>query len=293
MEHHFLDSFNPAELKLIIDRNPYPQSQGCDWKLENTVHDDYDLFFCYGGLAEFSIDKTVYLLKPGCALLIPPHTPFSAEHRGRSNFDAVAQHFRFTAGDNLDFFSLIEYQPLVKLYYADEIKILFRRYTDYFLQGRKKIIQHSLFRYILTCFIYDSFIKQKVDLPAESLHNTGKHSFIIEMIKTIDAKLFGSETLKHAYALSPYNIQHTNNLFKRVVQDTPRHYLIRKRIEHSKIFLCRGMSVREAALAAGFNDEFYFSRVFKKLEKISPSAYRCLNQSCKASGNKDVVSDRS
>ena len=61
---------------------------------------------------------------------------------------------------------------------------------------------------------------------------------------------------------------HLLRLFKKYYGQTPRQYLIDKRITTSKIYLRMGMSVSEACYSVGFESPSSFSTLFKKrLEK--------------------------
>lgn len=62
--------------------------------------------------------------------------------------------------------------------------------------------------------------------------------------------------------------------FKQLTDISPQDYLTHYRIEHAKRLLSRGdLTIAECAYKSGFSDPKYFSRVFKKTEGISPSAF--------------------
>jgi len=64
-------------------------------------------------------------------------------------------------------------------------------------------------------------------------------------------------------------------LFKRATGETPIKFLIRARMHRASIMLCEtSMAVKEVAASLGYDDEFYFSRMFKWLYGLSPSHYR-------------------
>ncbi|WP_298512885.1 AraC family transcriptional regulator [uncultured Kordia sp.] len=67
---------------------------------------------------------------------------------------------------------------------------------------------------------------------------------------------------------------HLLRLFKKYYGQTPRQYLIDKRIEKSKIFLTNGMSVTETCFAVGFESVGSFSTLFKTRIGKSPSIYQ-------------------
>lgn len=67
--------------------------------------------------------------------------------------------------------------------------------------------------------------------------------------------------------------------FTRSVGMTPSRYLSHIRLEQAKSLLVdTHLNLEQIALACGFNNGFYLSRVFTKLMKVSPSAYRKTNR---------------
>ncbi len=69
--------------------------------------------------------------------------------------------------------------------------------------------------------------------------------------------------------------QYLARLFKAETGTTPLQYLNRLRIEKAKEAMRENaVNISEAAMAAGFDSLYYFSRLFKQLEGMSPSAYR-------------------
>ncbi|CAM1343742.1 helix-turn-helix domain-containing protein [Tenacibaculum amylolyticum] len=67
---------------------------------------------------------------------------------------------------------------------------------------------------------------------------------------------------------------HLIRLFKRYYGQTPRQYLIDKRIEKSKENLNNGMTVTETCFSVGFESLGSFSKLFKTKTGISPSEYQ-------------------
>ena len=70
---------------------------------------------------------------------------------------------------------------------------------------------------------------------------------------------------------------HLSRLFSRYSGDTFIHVLCRLRIDTAKELLRTNQyRIKEVYTMVGFNDQAYFSRVFKKYEGISPQDYRVL-----------------
>ena len=69
--------------------------------------------------------------------------------------------------------------------------------------------------------------------------------------------------------------RHLAYIFKRYTGMSPLNYLTEYRIRRSKELLRRGdYSITKVAELVGFEDNLYFSRIFKKRTGYSPSAYR-------------------
>jgi AraC-like DNA-binding protein len=66
-----------------------------------------------------------------------------------------------------------------------------------------------------------------------------------------------------------------HRLFTRMFGVTPYHYMMQQRMETAKQLLSTtSLNIKEVAGNTGFDNEFYFSRVFKKQMGLNPSEYR-------------------
>jgi AraC-like DNA-binding protein len=64
-------------------------------------------------------------------------------------------------------------------------------------------------------------------------------------------------------------------MFKRCTGGAPIDYFIRLRMQKAcRLLGGTSMSVKEVAAILGYDDPFYFSRVFKLVHRIAPSQYR-------------------
>jgi transcriptional regulator GlxA family with amidase domain len=79
-------------------------------------------------------------------------------------------------------------------------------------------------------------------------------------------------TLAAMVSISP---SHYFALFKRRTGRAPMDYFTRLRMEEARRLLdTTESSVKEVAAALGYDDPFYFSRVFKAVNHLAPSNYR-------------------
>jgi AraC-like DNA-binding protein len=88
---------------------------------------------------------------------------------------------------------------------------------------------------------------------------------------TIDQPL----SLSHIADTLGVHPSHLSRAFKKELGMTLTEYINKLRIEEAKYLLDHGnASVTEAALSVGYNDPNYFSKVFQKLEHVTPHDYR-------------------
>lgn len=67
---------------------------------------------------------------------------------------------------------------------------------------------------------------------------------------------------------------HARRQFRAATGMTPTAYLTQLRLQEAKRLLLAGMQVQEAAAQVGLPDPFYFSRVFRRQEGISPRDFQ-------------------
>ncbi|MDD3403472.1 MAG: helix-turn-helix transcriptional regulator [Hespellia sp.] len=75
---------------------------------------------------------------------------------------------------------------------------------------------------------------------------------------------------------SGYSDSHFRKLFQNEVGTSPLHFLNNHRLEHAKKLMHEKKektSIKEIALSSGFTDAYYFSRLFKQNEHMTPTEY--------------------
>lgn len=71
-----------------------------------------------------------------------------------------------------------------------------------------------------------------------------------------------------------YSAKYVSNAFAKLVREPFSNYLRDLRLNHAKQLLSCGIhSIQEVAMASGFSDSQYFSKVFKKKYRMTPTEY--------------------
>lgn len=69
--------------------------------------------------------------------------------------------------------------------------------------------------------------------------------------------------------------KHLCTIFRKVLNVTPRQYIIYYRLEKAcKMLRGSSLSIQEVAEAVGYSNQFYFAKEFKRVLNMSPSEYR-------------------
>lgn len=118
---------------------------------------------------------------------------------------------------------------------------------------------------------------------------------VIEHFTEIVKESEKDNTLQAVYAVSEYiqnhfkekiaiediaasvhlNGSYTSHLFRKTFGYTITDYITYVRLENAKVILSDpGSNINDAAIESGFSDVSYFSRVFKKIEGLSPREYK-------------------
>ena len=81
-------------------------------------------------------------------------------------------------------------------------------------------------------------------------------------------------SIENIAAVVGLSSSYLRTLFQKSENESPNHYLNRVRIEHAKQMLLSEMfTIDEVAYACGFQNVYYFNRVFKKFTGITPGKY--------------------
>lgn len=153
-----------------------------------------------------------------------------------------------------------------------ENKILFLKlhnfFDSYFKKEDDMLIESNLIEalsnLILTSTIYTKNYNQIFE-DKRIIKNT--YEFINDSIDTN----FTLESLASNASLSKY---HFLRLFKKEFGLTPHAFIVNERLNRANKLIQNGLSISEASIQVGFNDQSHFTRNFKKYFGYTPSYLR-------------------
>ena len=143
---------------------------------------------------------------------------------------------------------------------------------DYYLYNYRQLVhEHSSFTDMLDNLL--QLINAAPDAQEESsgLSNT----YFLKIMKYINTYYNENITLRDVANIVNLNPNYISQLFKKSAGTTFSHYLTNLRITNAKKLLTTtDISINEISVKTGFNDYFYFLKIFKKYTGHTPSEYR-------------------
>lgn len=217
------------------------------------------LYLITDGYANLYLKDKTILLKPDHLYFIPQHTVVKGEC---DIFGHYYCHFEIEApfSDITNFVHFSEEVPADK-----EDRALFEKIIRNFPcdTPQKLFTVHGAFQ-----LLFSKLLDQTAYIDTEKTR-------FIPVLKYINMNYQKSISLDDLAGVMSLNTGYFCSLFKKTFQVSPWQYVINTRLNKASLLLADNeKSIREISFSVGFEDEFYFSRYFKKKFGISPLAYR-------------------
>ncbi|MCI8624381.1 MAG: AraC family transcriptional regulator [Provencibacterium sp.] len=230
------------------------------------------LLYCRDGRGSLCLQgREERTLEPGQAALIPPHTP----HRyGASQEEPWSVYWVHLRGALLS-----AYLPLLDGNFPVEIPLPLDRELVREFHRCFEILKtpYRLENYFLVCqsaALILALLASAAGQAKKQLSPKGGEA-VEKCIRFMKNSLSRPLTLEQLAEVSGFSASHLNALFKQYTGHAPVEYFIRMKMQAAskELFFTR-RPVKEIAVDFGVPDPFYFSRLFKRVMGVSPTAYR-------------------
>jgi AraC-like DNA-binding protein len=259
---------NPEELSPLIRMANYRETPpGSSWGWR-TIPDFELILIISGNYSYLTHNEPDVKLQSGDVLCIPPGVEHIFRYDGQQEGMMSCIHLEPSKdGTWLNGDYLLRVHPKTVASFSDMSMIqslfkncnnLYEGYSKY----REKLLCNS------GCQIW-LILSEKWERGDSETYMTNRTRQMLDYLKTNYLKPVGRQHLSKRFGLSP---EHINSIFKHELGISPANFVNRQRVHRGLRYLIEdGLSVKETALKVGFRDEFYFSRVFKKIMDVSPS----------------------
>jgi len=256
------------ELRYAVDRIATPS-----WCLNNRMQ-MHNLMLLYDGRAEFRCNESRLTAEKGDLLYYKPGDMRHAVTFPSEPVKCYAVDFQYTCPEYFNKeWKLADHKLPFSFRQKITDELLLLKLNDLFSELTKSALAARVKtdvreRTILTEILVLLF--KFAERNQFSYSNAGKVQKIIEyMTENYSKNTTLNELAEYAHVSPSY----LGSIFRRVTGRSPIDYLIEIRINRAKNLLKDGYSVTDTSRLVGFNDIYYFSRMFKRHEGISPSEY--------------------
>ena len=236
---------------------------------------EYILIYCTKGEGWFILDGKRHIVPENHFFVLPaerPHQYGSSEHAPWYIYWA---HFKGTKAPYVS----ERLQGVFPIDVDDNSRISDRiAFFDELLNVLESETDESTVNYVNLSFshLIASFLYIPTYREAKITRHKAENTVFISlathlMNENIERKL----TLKDFASYFGYSESYFYRLFFKETQYAPMNYFLRLKIERAcQLLNSTNMKINQIALKLGFEDPYYFSRLFKKTVGISPKGYR-------------------
>ncbi|MDW3195254.1 MAG: AraC family transcriptional regulator [Cytophagales bacterium] len=167
-------------------------------------------------------------------------------------------------GDHFDHLNIVSHEKVLTKY-IDSLELYFQTPT----LANDDILFLKIKELVLL-LIQTKNVESIYEIVSEI--NSGPH---VELRKVVRKHLYSTLSTEELAKMCNMSLSTFNRNFKKEFNDSPVSYINHRRIEKAQELLQQSnKSIADIAYSTGFNDPLYFSRLFKRETKKSPTQYR-------------------
>ncbi len=227
------------------------------------------LFYCLDGKGYFDTHRGGYELTANQFVILPAHH----FHRYQADLnDPWTIYWVHFSGDRLS-----EFNGLLNIeQYITPTPI---KYDERFITAWEEMYNALKEGYTLANISYANLcLPRFISLflfPEVKLNNFQEQDTIAKSIEFLKKNIHKMLTVEDIAGYFNYSASHFSTLFKNKTGSSPLDYFIQIKIRHACQLLDQSMlRIKEIAVKVGYDDPYYFSRLFCKVMGVSPDKYR-------------------
>lgn len=251
---------------LVTDIGFFPKAEH-HYRERKEGIEEYIFLYCTAGSGTVNIEGKEYAVGANEALCIPRYKRHYYYASQSDPWSILWMHFK---GGDTAFFPLEECRVIrFETENASErmqsmFKLLFRAMEAHYTLGNFIYIA-----YVVGLILAETYFREKRN--ATQIQNRHVSNIIRYMYRNI-AKNLTLNQLSKEFGLSK---SYLNSIFQEYTNHAPLDFFIELKMKEAcKMLRLSDVHIYEVAQKLGYKDQYYFSRIFKKVVGISPSGYK-------------------
>ncbi|GLX79874.1 MmsAB operon regulatory protein [Thalassotalea insulae] len=243
-------------------------SQSGNYQISQQPDEQYSLIYCQFGQGNLHYKNKVRTINRGDLVLIPPHQMFS--YQGKSKHGVYWINFTGKLADDFaerllmkmdDGLAHVGIQSNIIADFDYLLNLGSRGYTATNVIHAVHLLQQALS--FLALQLRTSAFNKATNFDLEAIENLMRNNLHQEL---------NLDVLAHYSQLSKF---HFAKKFKELTDTSPIQHFINLKIQQACFQLDNSeQTIKSIAETLGYNDPYYFSRLFKKIVGMSPKQYR-------------------
>ena len=234
----------------------------------------HELIFITGGKGHIILQHKRYEFKEGTLLYICPNVQYSIRPDAKESVYGFAVHFSYaTVGCNSDKWDITKDNDRISLDFVQILKDYYQ-INDTF----KKLVEgwnaklpgyEFITKTLLQQLLFEIFLNIR-----KNSQNYSTSLKVDKIIKYMQHNINTRLTLADLSNLVQLSSTYLTRIFKETTGYSVIKFFNKIKVDKAKELIIEGdKKIKEVSQILGFTDEFYFSRIFKKIEGISPTEF--------------------
>lgn len=235
----------------------------------NSVRKDYFMLFMLKGKIRVAAGEVSATMTPGECIIFTPHVPFFFESLDGQELVYLWVHFSGSASEELIRSCVLPVGCIMYVGIAENVVRTFQSMFQAFSK-RDPFYQTDAIQILISLLALIGRAVQNANRPS---HN---HMSRIEpSLRYIHEHFHEELSLQQLAEMEHLSVSHYRTVFTELIGVSPYEYILLQRINRACDLLRHtDLSVAEIAEVIGYNDQRYFSRLFKIKTGVTPMNYK-------------------
>lgn len=229
--------------------------------------DQYILIYCTEGKGIIEVEEQIYRLEKSDAFCIPRNVRHKYYADEKEPWSILWVHFK---GDNTNYFPLEERKIVhINSRHSDNRMMVLFNLLFRVLERNYTIGNFIYISQVLSLILSEIYFREKVD------ESSVQDRHVTMVIRYMYQHLRENLTLEEISEEVQLSKSYLNAVFKAQTGKSPVEFFIHLKMQEAcKLLKSTDYYIYEVSSELGYTDQYYFSRIFKKVVGVSPKDYK-------------------